>query len=522
MRTLLEQGADINIQDEKNKDTPLHRSIWYGRFEVFKLLLEKGADVQKKNKYGNMPIHFAAMYGKTDMINCLLEKGADIHSQGAFGDTPLHRAAFNDRLDIVQLLLEKGARVNETNNIGHTALHEAAGQGHPAVARILIENGAKINVKDIQGKTALHAASYHAKIPVINILLEAGADVNIINRHDETAIDLAANEEVKQLLLSYQGNNSGASNDPVGSRPSSREPTIVNKQSSSPQQVHPRPGPKGTPPESAAASPNKTPNSHNNMGGYSRNLIVESPRVAQDYESDAMNDTNQRILMLERENRFLNAQIKQLRGEEIEHFSLEDLHQLKQYQEIALYNTQQQINRTISMMSQPHYSGSSSNYPYSGSSATVSFSNQSSSMFMPNRGGSPISASSSRSNSYDRLLTSTLPMTSQAQLSSAIRSKSYTNVPSIPNTRQLSSTPKSKSFESVAAAVQNNPVGSGSSPDSSSGENRRKSSLTNRSTNDLFGNSSFPNLENFLSDAFRPLDLEPSRYVQTDPQNSFL
>ena len=56
--------------------TPLHIACVYGHFELARLLLEAGADIQAKTKNGYMALHLAAQYGHQWIIDLLLEYGA--------------------------------------------------------------------------------------------------------------------------------------------------------------------------------------------------------------------------------------------------------------------------------------------------------------------------------------------------------------------------------------------------------------------------------------------------------------
>jgi len=46
---LIANGADVNTADN-NKMTPIHWTAGFGKKELTKLFLEKGADVNAKNK----------------------------------------------------------------------------------------------------------------------------------------------------------------------------------------------------------------------------------------------------------------------------------------------------------------------------------------------------------------------------------------------------------------------------------------------------------------------------------------
>ena len=43
-----------------------------------KLLIEKGIDINKKNRYGPKALHIASEKGHTDIVELLTEKGAEI------------------------------------------------------------------------------------------------------------------------------------------------------------------------------------------------------------------------------------------------------------------------------------------------------------------------------------------------------------------------------------------------------------------------------------------------------------
>jgi hypothetical protein len=123
----------------------------------------------------------AAEKGEINTVKELLEKGADPEEKDSFGDTALMHAAEKGHPEIVKLLLDKGANVNARSNFGDTPLISAARSGNSATVTILLERGAQINAKGRlitgSGDTALSMAALAGKIDIMKTLIDRGADV---------------------------------------------------------------------------------------------------------------------------------------------------------------------------------------------------------------------------------------------------------------------------------------------------------------------------------------------------------
>jgi len=160
-----------------------------------KELLDKGVNVNAREKYHAAPIHKAIEYGYIDIVKLLLDHGADIQLRDGEGRTPLHRAAIHGNVDIAKLLLDYGADVNAKNERGCTPLHNVISKymhaEHISVIQLLLDHGADINAKDNTGDTPLHKAVRVRHISTIRFLLDHGADPDIRNEEGKTPIDLA-------------------------------------------------------------------------------------------------------------------------------------------------------------------------------------------------------------------------------------------------------------------------------------------------------------------------------------------
>jgi palmitoyltransferase len=128
---LLEQGADANITDPGNDETPLHAALCtterVAHNRVMRVLLAHGADPNRATKpdvetggfmrdvrtCGETPLHRAAAFGDAEAIKMLLDAGAKIDAKDAHGDSPLSWGSWHLRPDaILRLLLYGNFRIH--------------------------------------------------------------------------------------------------------------------------------------------------------------------------------------------------------------------------------------------------------------------------------------------------------------------------------------------------------------------------------------------------------------------------
>jgi ankyrin repeat protein len=85
-------------------------------------LIERGADVNAKEEYGNTSLHWASLMDCIEIVKLLIEKGADVNAEDIDGWTPLHMAADLNQMETAKLLIELGADVDAKCNKGKTPL----------------------------------------------------------------------------------------------------------------------------------------------------------------------------------------------------------------------------------------------------------------------------------------------------------------------------------------------------------------------------------------------------------------
>ncbi len=192
---LLTKGADIDAKDY-SVASPLHRAAEKGHKEVAELLIAKGADVNAKNNDGQTPLHYAAASGRKDIAELLIAKGADVNAKNDDDQTPVDVALSRIRSEVVKLLIEKGADVS--------SIHLAAYLGDAAKVMNFIEQGSDVNTKHQRGGTPLHYAAAAGSKEVSELLLARGADIKAKNNDGQTPIDVAfqrKREDIVGLLL---------------------------------------------------------------------------------------------------------------------------------------------------------------------------------------------------------------------------------------------------------------------------------------------------------------------------------
>ena len=175
VQRLINEGVDVNSKAEDNQ-TPLHYASWHGHFEVAKLLLANGANINARTKLWNW--------------------------------APLHYASDKGHLEMVKFFLENGANPNASSYGADTSLHLASLEGHFEIAKLLVKYGADVNVKTKRGRTPLHHAVFSERINIVELLLVKGADVNaVVDKFGWTPLQLAEqrwNKEIFLKLKSFQ------------------------------------------------------------------------------------------------------------------------------------------------------------------------------------------------------------------------------------------------------------------------------------------------------------------------------
>ena len=159
--------VDIGGRSLEIEATALMAASFKNSPEVIKILVNTGADVHAKDKYGMTALMLAAKYNPNpEVLNGLLKAGADVNAKDNASMTALMAAAENNpNLEIINALLKAGADVNAKGMNDLTALMRAVrNNSNPEIINILLKAGADVHAKDEGGKRAVDYARKNEKL----------------------------------------------------------------------------------------------------------------------------------------------------------------------------------------------------------------------------------------------------------------------------------------------------------------------------------------------------------------------
>lgn len=223
VRFLVEKGAHLEKGDSRNGTALLHSCITAYK-NILLYLISKGAKIDCVDVEGQTPLHYICKFavdwssytitrtvnGKTEEVKnnrlddhfeifkILIENRADVNRVTNYGFTALHLAAQKGGKIFIRPLTEAGADVNFENANKYTPLHGAADAGDFKTTSELLKLGADVNAADKYGFTPLVGAVLAGNISVVNLLMDFGVNrlAKVTSSYDiveegDTAIDVA-------------------------------------------------------------------------------------------------------------------------------------------------------------------------------------------------------------------------------------------------------------------------------------------------------------------------------------------
>ena len=141
--------------------------------------ITSSAELNAMDNKGRTALHVAAANGLVDAVNVLIQRGARLDERDKYGKTPLDLAVENatiapvsspfflsksfenlrqylrDHAAVVHLLLSSGASFKKCDRKGDSLLHRAIANHQPYIVEALLLKGASLTCKDHLGRTPL-------------------------------------------------------------------------------------------------------------------------------------------------------------------------------------------------------------------------------------------------------------------------------------------------------------------------------------------------------------------------------
>ncbi|KAJ8750423.1 hypothetical protein K2173_015562 [Erythroxylum novogranatense] len=138
-----------NMLARGRMDLPLDLSDIQRPENCVLLLLDYGADPNRKDSEENVPIWEAMLGGHEEVIKLLRKNGANVclGDVGHFACT----AAQQNNLNLLKEIVQFGGDVTQPRDNGTTALHIAVCEDNIDIVKFLLEHGADVDKKDIHG-----------------------------------------------------------------------------------------------------------------------------------------------------------------------------------------------------------------------------------------------------------------------------------------------------------------------------------------------------------------------------------
>uniref|UniRef100_A0A336L5G5 CSON003381 protein n=1 Tax=Culicoides sonorensis TaxID=179676 RepID=A0A336L5G5_CULSO len=210
---IADRTIDVDSETDSNHDTALTLACAGGHEELVELLLDRGANIEHRDKKGFTPLILASTAGHAKVVEILINRKAELEAQSErTKDTPLSLACSGGRYEVVELLLKQGANKEHRNVSDYTPLSLAASGGYVNIIKMLLNHGAEINSRTGSklGISPLMLAAMNGHTPAVRLLLDMGSDINAqIETNRNTALTLACfqgRHEVVSLLLDRKAN----------------------------------------------------------------------------------------------------------------------------------------------------------------------------------------------------------------------------------------------------------------------------------------------------------------------------
>lgn len=136
------------------------KSIENGDVDTIRELISKKMNVNQRGPTDYRLIDFALEYDQFEIFKMLVENGAETERLDESGKNIMHKAILTNKFEYTSFMVNGGhIDVNSTDSDGNTGLHISARTNYMACVNLLMKNKVNISLKNSDGKTALEVAA---------------------------------------------------------------------------------------------------------------------------------------------------------------------------------------------------------------------------------------------------------------------------------------------------------------------------------------------------------------------------
>lgn len=176
-KILIDNGADINILSEYGSNSPLHVALKFNNdlnseyHKIMRYLIQNNIEINSYDEDDATPLFIAAAKNDFEIFNLLLNKGANINTKTSSNKNIIHYmisspeyfkiSKNNDK--ILKLIIDKGIKIDDLDINNRNSLHSACNYLSSDYVEWIIDISNKLNInlsneKDIDGLTPLDLA----------------------------------------------------------------------------------------------------------------------------------------------------------------------------------------------------------------------------------------------------------------------------------------------------------------------------------------------------------------------------
>ena len=113
-----------SIEIDRDLVIRFHNAAIFGDVSLVEILLQDGVP-DCVDGYDQTALMIAARHNKTDVIRLLLQKEADVNKRNRYGNTPVHWAASGNSTEAIAISIEHGQSINIINDKGDKPIDTA-------------------------------------------------------------------------------------------------------------------------------------------------------------------------------------------------------------------------------------------------------------------------------------------------------------------------------------------------------------------------------------------------------------